>query len=526
MKKIFSDKAFVIELIGFVLLQIFIDMYRTFFESKYQLLGLSLPELINLGYIAFLSLIFFIKNLKTPKRYIPLIVYLVLFLAYCTLHVLNVLNFDQTLLTGSEPNWFKEIYFIVRTYLIPILLCYYFLCSTLTLPVFKKTISITSLIISLNIILTNIFKISFICYASALEKNTFITRNFFEWFFNPDLESPMYMTSKGWFYMGNQIGITLFMLFVFVLMNALESGKIKHYVLVFLNGLALVMIGTKVSTLGCCIVLFAGILFALLFGIWLKQFSFKLKHFAAYTIITVLLCVSISYSPMYSVQQDRNEAAVITEEQKEVTEILATKLEEIIQQENDNQQETPDNSITSAKKEEFKKEFSDYLNSAPYFFGIHPDFLKIFPVEENFDFWYDIAINGNNQQIDYRYLKTLIHEKVLDENHNETSDRLLGIGYVSNFPYSERDFVSQNIWFGYLGTLLLIGPYLLIIAYGIFLALKKIKTCFTFQNAFFALAVCGSIAISYLAGHLFYGIFSITIFAYISAAFHNYQKER
>ena len=275
LKKLLSDKAFLIELIGFVLLQIFIDMYRVFFESKYQIFGISLPEIINIGYISFLTAIFFIKNFKKPKHYIPLVIYLFLFFTYCVFHIINILNFNQNILTNSELNWVKEIYFIVRTYIIPVLLCYYFLFSNLTLSFFKKTVSLISLIISLNIILTNIFKVSFICYASTLEKNSFISRNFFEWFFNPDTEFPVYMTSKGWFYMGNQIGLILFMLFVFVLMNAFESGKIKDYLLVGLNGLALVLIGTKVASLGCSILLWAGIIIAFIFGVWLKQFPFK-----------------------------------------------------------------------------------------------------------------------------------------------------------------------------------------------------------------------------------------------------------
>ena len=189
----------------------------------------------------------------------------------------------------------------------------------------------------------------------------------------------------------------------------------------------------------------------------------------------------------------------------------------------ENTKKEPNNS--SEKIESFKKEFCDYLNSAPYFFGIHPEFLELFPAEENFDFWYSIATGGNSQ-IDYRHFKVVLYEEIIRNNDNETGDRLFGIGYTSNFPYSEQDFVSQNIWFGYLGTILLIGPYFLLFAYGIILALIKIKKCFIYQNAFFALFFAASVLLSFMAGHLFYGIFSITVFAFMSAYFFKFQTER
>ncbi len=511
LKKLLSDKAFTIQLICFVFLQVIIDIYRVFFESRFQILGISLPELVNIGYFSFLTLIFFLKFLKKPKFYIPIAIYTILTSVYMIFHIINVLKFKQDIFVGSELNWFKEVYFIARTYLIPIYVFFYLICSNLTLPMFKKAISALSLFISSNIVITNIFKVSFISYASTLEKNSFITRNIFEWFYNPDKEFPAYMTSKGWFYMGNQIGLILFMLFVFVIFIAFEKRTIGSYLLILLNGIALAMVGTKVSSFGGCLVLILGLIFAIIFGVILKQFSFKLKHFVVYSVITAILFTVIAYSPIYTMQEDRNSAYEITEEQKRVTESLAQKFK--------------DQGNKEQLSEEFIKNFSDYVNSSPYFFGIHPEFLKLYTIENHFDFWYDIVIYSNNKQVDYRYMKSLIYDNALIDNGNIVGDKLFGIGYISAFPYSERDFGSQNIWFGYLGTLLLIGPYLILILYGIFLALKNFKKCFTYQNALFAIGICAPLLISYLAGHLFFGIFSITIFAFIVTAFYKFQKE-
>lgn len=511
LKKLLSDRAFTIELIGFIVLQVFIDIYRVFFESTYQVFGISLPELINISYLMFLSIIFFLKHLKKPKLFIPIVVYSFIVSIYLIFHIINILKFDQSILTGSELNWFKEVYFIIRTYLIPVFVFYYLVCSNMTMSVFDKVVSLLSFIISANIVLTNIFKVSFICYASALEKNSFITRNIFEWFYNPDKESPVYMTSKGWFYMGNQIGLILFILFIFVLMQALKYGNIGRFLLLLLNGIALIMIGTKVSAIGCFIALMCGVVFAIVFGRILKQFTFNLKHIIVYLLISVILVTISSYSPMFSVQENRKNAYIVTEEQKENTEKIVQKFEN-----------TDNESIDYLK---FVKEFSEYVNENPYLFGIEPEFLELLPIDENFDFWYDIVIYGNNRQIDYRTFKSQLYNEAVNKNNNEFADKLLGIGYISNFPYSERDFISQNIWFGYLGTALFTGPYILVVLLGIFMALKNIKKCFIYQNAFFAFGISTSLLLSFLAGHLFFGIFSITIFAFVVAAFYKLQRE-
>lgn len=523
-KKLFSDRAFFIELIGFVFLQVFIDMYRTFFESQYQIFGIALPELVNILYLGALTVVFFIKHLKKPKVFIPVVIYSGLLLVYLAFHVLNILKLDQDLLTGSEANWFKEIYFIIRTYIIPVFIFYYFLCCEFKLALMKKAISVLSLIVSCNIIITNIFKVSFICYASTLEKNSFITRNVFEWFYNPDTANPAFMSSKGWFYMGNQIGVILLILLVFVVMIALESGKIRNYLVVLPNALAMILVSTKVAALGCCIVLIAGLVFGVLFGILLKQFKFKLKHIGVYLAIMALCFGILPFSPMISVQEGKMEAFETTEEQQTVKDQLNADFENL-------KKEAAllgdkNSKVSKEKTEKFKKMFFEYVNSSPYFFGIDPQFLELFPMEKNFDFWYDIVINGNGRQADYRYLKSIIYEEVVKVNGNEQSDRIWGIGYVSNFPYSERDFISQNIWFGYAGTALFIGPYILVTLYGIYQALRKIRECFVYQNAFYALGILMPLAVSLVAGHLFFGLFSITVYSLTVICFLRFQSER
>ncbi len=522
-KKIFSDKAFLIQLIGFVMLQIFIDMYRPFFESRYQVFGISLPEIVNLFCFAVLTFVFLVKAAKKPKVLIPVGIYSLCLILYLVFHFLNLAKFDQSILHGSEKNLFKEFYFILRTYLLPVFLSYYFLCSKIDRFSFKKTVSSLSLIISTNIIFTNIFKISFVSYAATLEKNTFITKNIFQWFFDPDITNPYLMTSKGWFYMGNQIGLILLMLFVFVMMFALESGKMGDYLVLFSNALAMLMVSTQVATLGCVIVLILGFVFAVVFGMLLKQFPFGIKNAVTYAVIAAVCFSILPFSPMVTIQSQQEQALSVTEEQENEREKLKDRYEKI-------KSDIKTLNGKEAKKAEeemriFKEEFCSLLYNKASFFGFEPNFLYLLPVENNFEFWFETA-TGDNEHVDYRKFKAMLFQEVLELNENKTGDRLWGIGYISGFPYTEQDFVSQNIFFGYAGTLLLIGPYYLLFLWGIFLALKKIRSCFIYENAFFALFLGLSTLLSFMAGHLFYSLFSIVIFALISAYFFKFQTER
>lgn len=508
MNKLVLDRNYEKQILAFVILQPFIDIYRIFFESSIEFLGIALSEWVNVVAFSYLCILFVIKYFKTPKYYVPLIVYGIVFLTYFLLHAWNIMKFEQSILNGADISIFKEFYFIIRVYLVPLVVFYMMLCIKIKTIQFEQVVNWLAWFISGVIVITNLLKVSFISYASTLEKNSFITRNIFEWFTNPDLENVAYMTSKGWFYMGNQIGIILFMLYPFVVMQAMKYKKVSNYLLVILQGIGMIMVSTKVATIGCILILIVLLIIGIVFGIFFKQFAFQIKDLLKCLCITLGMIVLAVNSPIVMMQQERNNAYIMGEEDLELLhEIQELKLE--------------DDNVT---KEEILN-FVKIIQSHPYAYGIEKEFVELFDVEDNYMFWYKVIIGEKSERVDYRRLKAMIYEEVLKVNDNKY-DRLLGIGYTSNFPYIEQDLYGQNIWFGYLGTAVLIGPYFLCILCTIVYILKNIRTHFSYQNACFAVSIGGISLLSIMAGHLFFGVFSITIFGFLVASFCTMQKEQ
>ena len=505
LKNLIEDKYFNVQVIVFLVLQPFINMFRTFFEDRVQLLGISLPELINLGLIGYLSLLFLIKHFRQKKVMIPLFLYLAAIAVYTVLHLWNLSNFNQTILTPTDINVFKETYYIIRTYIIPLLFFYILLNSNVQNAAFLKVTEILSWIISGNIVLTNLFKVSFISYASLLEKNQFIERNIVEWFTNPDTETPVLMTSKGWFYMGNQIGMVLFILFPFAILLFLKNKSIKNFILVLLNAVAMIMVGTKVASIGALLILAATVFVVILFAWILKQFKFTIKHVAAFLVLIAFSTFLFLYSPTINIAADRKQAVEETPTDQNVT-INNEAVES----------EDPDVSNVDA--------FTQIFGHSCNYFGIDNEFVELLNVKKNVKFWESIITGNSKAQIDYRTFKSLIYEEVLRKNDNP-ADRWLGIGYTSYFPYAERDVVAQNIWFGYAGTILLIGPYVAYLICALVSILKKFKSRFTYENAIFVISLVGGLALSCMAGHLFFDIFSAIIFTWVLANFCRRQSD-
>lgn len=116
--------------------------------------------------------------------------------------------------------------------------------------------------------------------------------------------------------------------------------------------------------------------------------------------------------------------------------------------------------------------------------------------------------------MNFRDFKQRIYQEVLVTNNNE-GDKYWGIGYTTNFPYVEKDIVSQNVWFGYFGTALFWGPYLLCFLYACFRILLRIREKMDLYICVLGMSICGGFMASLVAGHLFGYIFSVTIFTFV-----------
>lgn len=509
-KKLITDKNFAKQLVIFVLLQPIIDITRTFFGNNIEILGISFQEIVNIVFCGYLCILFLWKYHREAKKIVIPMGYTIILGIYLVFHIWNILHFNKSILNNCDINMFREIYMIIRTYYIPGIVFIMMCLSPELNKKFDKTVTILSGGISSIIVITNILKVSFVSYASGLESNEFIHQNVFEWFGNSNAEDAIYMTSKGWFYIGNQISIILFALFPIIILLAFKYGK-KYFALVLLQGIAMTMIGTKVASLGCVLILGASIVIFVIFGVLLKQFEIRGKDIIGWLGISVILTFLFSFSPFFEVQGAKQEAYVADE--------YETSLKEEMK-----------NDVTGFEGKEKKrlnekviKDFAKEIEKNPYLYGIDREFIELFPVEDNYEFWFRVATDETQAQLNYREFKKEIYQEVLKKNNNKW-DKILGIGYTSNFPYVESDFYSQIVWFGYVGMGILIGPYILVTVITILRLVRQWKSFFRYENMMFLMSILGSFLLCIMAGHLFNGIFSITIFSWNLVAFYQAQR--
>ena len=504
-------------LLMFLFVQPVIDIYRLFVGDAVQIFGLALPELINLGFIAILGVSFLVRNIHNRKIMLLVTVYVVALVGYFVAHIANILQFDTTIINGAEKNLVKEMYFILRVYLVPMLYFIILLTEKIDGNLFEKGTQLLAGFISGIIVLTNLLGIGFITYASTLKTNDFITRTVLQWFTNPDSVNPAFMACKGWFFTGNQISIILFMLFPFVLRSAFKNQKLHHYGLAILQAVAMIMVGTKVSAVGALLVICAAAVIYLVFALAQKKLPLNRRVLGGALCAALMIGVLFPFSPVIAIQQERDsayeESSELAEEGKEALEDLLGEIEE---------DENPEDGVLPEWDDETVRKFTENLEKYHNGYGIDKAFIDLFSVKDNVYFWRNVVMDPNKTQLDYRQFKAVLYEEVLRKNDNP-ADRWLGIGYVSNFLYTETDFVAQNVWFGYLGTLLLLGPYLACLMYIVIRAIKQIKVAFCYENALFAISLLGSLLLSLMAGHLFFGVFSIAIFAWLLAGTYHFQ---
>lgn len=492
LEKLYKKDALMKQFALLVFLQPFIDIYRLFLGNTIEIAGISLVELINIILIIYLAILF-ILNQRKWKTFAPAILYSIILVIYLFFHCYNMLQFDTNIITGTSINVIVECYVIIRAYVLPIMVLYMLLYIRTTEECFLKTIVGASSFISCVIVVTNLLKVSYISYASNLEKNEMIHQNIIEWFTkNPPMDLNL-ITSKGWFYSGNQIGLILLMLFPIVIYYAIKNNRKRTYLLIVIQVVAMIMVATKTAALGSIVVMVIMIGLLILFGILYKKWKEYLKK--AF-VIAIILCCSILLVQVSPVKKmiGLQELSYISGQEEE----LKSELEDFSSGELDTD------------------EFSKFMYKYYYIYGIQEEYVKLFPVEKYPEFWLSVISDENKSQANFRKFKKRIYTEVEKENANP-KDEYLGIGYTTNFPYLEKDIIAQNVWFGKIGTILLIGPFLIIFIIASVKILLNMKKKFNMFNCILGLSICGGLGASLLAGHLFGYFFPILIFAYIVA---------
>ena len=455
--------------LSFLLIQPFFDLVWTYS---------SISTLIRVIIVVFLftSTIFIYRDQKILKCFLGY--WIIVFLFFILQHLKN--SSDQGFVTNFYYSLFEEGLYFVKM-MIPLMTIYVVYKN---IVVDKKTINIISrfcLLISLSIIITNILKIS---YTSYLDEK--IMGNIFDWFNNNSIPYT-YLASKGYFYFTNHI---VAILVIFLPIVNIEKQPLTTISMM----LALIMLGNKISTYGSYLVLLT-ICFVYLFCL----FVFKEKIKSKARIISYFICLlGLPFIIIYSPARER----IITNE--------GTNLSDSITDYSHQEENSYDDIIINDNEPLNKIEFilSNHEEKR-----LNPIFFLYYPYELDQDFWYEILNGPEELIINYRYLEKQILSRVVDLNDNPL-DFWFGISYSRNMNIVnlERDFESQIYSVGFIGLILFLLPYMLLLLSNLS---KVLKGNISFENSMFLFAGLLLFLIAYLSGNIINSLSVMIPYAYI-----------
>lgn len=461
----------------------FLDMLRTTSFKDIEFLNIAVIELVNIVLIGISLIITLTKVSK--KKILLLLLYLLLVGIYIILHYQNIIKFDTNIYAGADFNFITETFYILRVYVLPIMLLYVLLNNR---DIFNKEFYFKIIkwligIISFSIIILNILKLSYISYNDNSQR---ITYNIFDYFlYSGDYKQ---LSSRGFFDSANELSAILFMLMPINIYMLYKEGKKINVVLYIAQYIAMVLLGTRTSAYGALLISITSLaIYGFLLLIKKEQSK---PFFNKAFIISCLACTAfMTISPFMLGRQNEGVPDFSVKDQSaydEIANVDLNDLDELIQKFN-----------------------SEYL--------INEIFLEMYPVNNDPEFWLEMIGRDKALNNDSRQMKTDILERIYERNDNP-NDKWLGLGYTLNFMDLERDYYYQFYILGIGGMLILMGPYFALLIYLIIKALKNFKYNLKFKTFLAFMSPVLGMVIAYFSGHV-YGWVSPMMFLSITLSF-------
>jgi len=452
-----------------------IDILRSTYIKDIEIFNISVIEFINFMLIGIAFLLTIPKINK--KKKIIFSIYVIAFVLYLVFHIINTYNFNIDIFTKATPDFITETYYIIRVYILPILLIIVLFSNRdiFNKEYYLKILKYLIIEISGLIIVCNLLRFS---YSSYDDEMALLNRTSFYDIFTYKGKAKELLTC-GLFNSANQISIILFMLLPLTIYNLHEHKNIKNLILLLVQTISMIIVGTKVAAMGSVLVLIAT-LFAYFFFIIIRKEKIDKKYLTYHLLALLITTIFIFISPFYQVMKSSisNQDNFVNEEQ-----------------------ETIDYAYQKLEEDLTDKEFIELLTKYNGVFKISSMFYRMYPIENDIEFWKTLAKRDNRLNNDYRIIKSDIIERVKVRNNNQKLDSLLGIGYTSNFMDIEKDYIYQYYLFGIIGSILLIGVYIYFYIQNIFKLFKgkyfEYEYCLRILSSFIGLVGC------YFSGHLF-----------------------
>lgn len=460
-----KDEKFIKKLLLiFLVLQPFLDCYLLYTDDVIKFFHFSPTTIIRFLMVGILFiLVFFNKDSKETRK--PILIYSGVILVYIIIHILTTYDFDIGIFPSFKFSISEEVFYIARM-ILPMIIIYMVYNLHVTKEEFIKLFLSVTLISSLIIIIMNLFNISLTSYGG----NNQIGGNIFEWF-SANRPNSKELASKGWFNSANQISALFMMLLPIVIYSIYDKFNIKRIFILCMCLLSMIMLGTRVSTIGWILVYVAMILIYLFFCFIIKNIKFEFKPFLCILIIGICYGFLFQYSPLVNTSEKIDQEALDAY--------------------------TKDKQI---KEEEMTVE--EYL---PFLAINKIYYTELYPYKDHKAFWYHVA-----REVPYykrggnRNAQTLITYDI-NSNFKNVISPLFGLSY-SRFRsaqiYMEKDFFVHYYTIGIIGIILLLCPYFIILIYKLIHMLFIDRKNFNFYNVMLLASLFLPIAVSFLSGHV------------------------
>lgn len=390
----------------------------------------TLIQVIFVFLLLFVTLILYKDSRKNIKW---MILYYVLCLIYLGVSFYHQEYFKSLLPSSYGFNIVSELLTILKL-ITPITFIYSLYYIKLSFKKYMLVLKVWCILFAGSIVLTNIFKISLGSYS-----DTFITKNIFEW---NKYNYYKYTASKGYFMYANQVSALCIIIFLMFIYDYLYNSK-KSIIYVLLVSLAMLMLGTRVSTLGGLLTLVFAIIFYFIINIFNKICIKKRIYILVIPVLGWVLLLQVSPYNNRSIELNRS-----INRHMDDTSIVDDKA--IVMD---------DTSMDVDKTKYVYQNYNkDYL---PKVF-----FEKYYPIKYDEEFWYNFVKNNSIDKINYRYIEKSIIRRVVEVNNNAL-DKYIGIGNtrIQNIVNIESDFYLHYYAFGIIGSIILLVIYLILFIY-------------------------------------------------------------
>lgn len=444
----------------------------TYFHSSY----VTLFEVI-LIFGLFIATLIIVKDSRKNFKYIFL--YYVVCLIYLLISYLRADSFNSLVPGNFNYSVFDEALTILKL-VMPITFIYSLYYQRISWKKYLLVLKVWVILISGSIIITNIFKISLSSYSDAV-----ITKNIFEWNINNYYQET---ASKGLFMYANQEAVVMLMLLLVFVYDFIYKDK-RSIFYIFLLAISMLMLGTRVSSVGGLLTLICAYLFYCFYFLYKKE---KFDKKTLFIVIPILLWILLIPISPYA---NRNIELNSVEEVSDNVVGIATDQEEL--------SEPSEEEITNI----------DYVYN-----NYNPNYLpKVFfeeyyPVQYDSGFWREFIENTPLEEMNYRTIETSIIKRVVEIN-DDSLDILFGISNsrIQNIVNIERDFVLHYYAFGIIGSIILLLVYILMLIYSVYNFFKYQ----TFYLFIFTTVIVLFIFSAYLTGNIINSINAIIPFSFI-----------